>query len=102
MTGNVIPLSTFAAQTLPISTRLALAVCRWWSGALQFDCSSEWDHVISRLEGAITATTDIDERNALRFLRDLAAEHSERCYHDEQTIAELLSGEHAFLKHQAD
>lgn len=104
MTATIhhLPVATVVAQTLPITTRMALSACRWWFWALRADCSAEWDHVISRLEGAIAAVRDIDECNTLRFLRDLAAEHSERCYHNEQTIADLLADDHAFLKHQAD
>ncbi len=95
---HLIPVSRCAAHTLPVTTRTALAVCRWWFWALRVDCSGEWDHTISRLDGAIATVADTDERNELRFLRDLAAEHSERCYGDE--CAALA--DHAFLRPQAD
>ncbi len=96
--NHLIPTARHAAHTLPVTTRTALAVCRWWFWALRVDCSGEWDHTISRLDGAIAVCADIDECQELRFLRYLAAEHSERCYGNECAVLADIS----FLKPQAD
>ena len=91
------------ADTLPgASLRTTLAVCRWWSWALRTDCSGEWDHTISRLIGAIAFCEDDDTRATLRFLRDLAVEHSERCYHAEQSDIAAMMDDLTLLRPQAD
>ncbi len=85
-----------------LSLRTTLAVCRWWFWALRVDCSGEWDHTISRVVGAIAFCDDDDTRVTLRFLRDLAVEHSERCYHAEQSDLTAMMDDLALLRPQAD
>lgn len=78
------------------------AVARWWFWALRFDCSGEWDHTISRLQGALAGHPNSAIRAELRFLLGLAEDHSQDCYDREHADFDALFSDITMLKPQAD
>ncbi len=84
---NGTPRHTAALEADPI---IRDAVARWWFWALRFDCSSEWDHTISRLQGALAGHPHPAARADLRFLLGLAEEHSQECYDREHADFDAL------------
>ncbi len=90
------------ANYTELNPMVRAAVAWWWRRALRVDCSDQWDHTISHLHGAIMTHPDAEIRAELRFLRDIAEDHSHRCYEREQAdIGSLLDGIH-LLQAQAD